>query len=690
MAGNISLQIGSNQTALAIIAPKRFQAEIDSIRKIHDKAYGKWDPHINVIYPFVSLSALPKAVELVRKALLDERRGSLHISFQDVDSFKHKRNGTMFLKPSESTETSISQLRNYLMSSLSASENKDAFDYHPHLTLGQFTLDDPSEAIVIDEKARTILNAEWETAKLAVLKRSSTGEMVLVEELEFGDPGSHTEVLNLQSLQTTTPKTIQSAKWRGWKSCFFINSKSEWVTVADESPAQSKTGLVLVASLNIMTEDAAPLLEKRLPYIEKYVKETMSQAMEEPKVLCLQEADPEILSSLYELPFFRKTFPYSSHVPGSPMQSIRNLVTLSSVPFRAFNLQFAQRHKSSLIMKALEYDFTVVNVHLTSALTNESVLIKKDQMEKISQFLGRNNLSSQAVLAGDFNITTSSETFENALELGIITNDTLHTLQSIIDSSIWSDAFIEYDRSDVEVEEDDDLYPGEEGSTFDRINNPLASMAKAAVDDRPQRYDRILYPRDSSISLQKYGRWAIPNIISGFISDHWGVFALLEVGQQKSSIPLQAERITTTHEVEGIKAVEDDTDVESLLISLLPSEESRKIRIGAIGILSKIFRTEKVLEDVVIAPLGSYAMDTYFKDSDIDLLIIGSASLGAFWDGLASALTKSGTGNSLSGFHLINSLVKIAELTLNGIKVDIQYCTAPEVVSRYDHTCSQH
>jgi endonuclease/exonuclease/phosphatase family metal-dependent hydrolase/2'-5' RNA ligase/predicted nucleotidyltransferase len=685
MAGNISL--GSTQTALAIIAPKQFQAEIDAIRKIHDKAYGKWEPHLNVIYPFVPLSALPKAVEVVQKALLDESRGSLHVSFQDIDSFKHRKNGTMFLKPSENTEHSISQLRKLLVNSLSASENKDAFDYHPHLTLGQFSLDEPSQAVTIDEKARSLLDAEWETAKLAVLKRSPTGEMVLVQELHFGDPGSQSRALSGRALPTAITKSTQSIKWKGWKNCFFYNSGSGWGTVADESQVSFKTGSIFIASLNIMTDEDAPSFEKRLPHIEMYVKETMALAMKGPKILCLQEADPEILSSLYELPYFQQTFPYSSHAPGTPMQSLRNLVVLSSIPFRTFNLQFAQRHKSSLIIKALEYDLTVANVHLTSSLSNESVPIKKEQIEKISQFLERNNLLSQTVLAGDFNMTTSSETIRHALEEGIISNDTLQYLQAIIDPNIWSDAFIEADNSEMEDDEDD-LYPGEEGSTFDRINNPLAAMARAPIDNRAQRYDRILYPQDGSISLQRYGRWAVPNNPSGLVSDHYGVFAVLNVEQQKHSIAISTKSAIDTHKNEAVSIIKDDTDVESLLTSLLPSEDDRQIRADAIKTLKKIFLSESLLEDAILAPLGSYAMNTYFRDSDMDILIIGSASPGAFWECLASAISKSseaGTefGTVLSEFHMIKSLVQIAELTLNGIKVDLQYCSAPELITRY-------
>src|SRR5580658_8595563 len=99
MATPISLS-SSTKTALALVAPDHLCSEIDGIRSIHDKAFGKWDAHINILYPFVPLDRLDTTISELRKALLDESRGSLKIILDDVGVFKHRKNATVFLKPS--------------------------------------------------------------------------------------------------------------------------------------------------------------------------------------------------------------------------------------------------------------------------------------------------------------------------------------------------------------------------------------------------------------------------------------------------------------------------------------------------------------------------------------------------------------------------------------------------------------
>ncbi|CAF3962533.1 unnamed protein product, partial [Rotaria sp. Silwood1] len=44
--------VTTTQTALCLIPPNNIWEQIQSIRSIHDKAYPRWMPHINLIYPF--------------------------------------------------------------------------------------------------------------------------------------------------------------------------------------------------------------------------------------------------------------------------------------------------------------------------------------------------------------------------------------------------------------------------------------------------------------------------------------------------------------------------------------------------------------------------------------------------------------------------------------------------------------
>jgi len=71
------------ETALCIIPPKPQWSSVDRLRALYDKAYGKWPPHVNIIYPFVSINNLDKAASQVQAGLDKWRsaseRGSVHL-----------------------------------------------------------------------------------------------------------------------------------------------------------------------------------------------------------------------------------------------------------------------------------------------------------------------------------------------------------------------------------------------------------------------------------------------------------------------------------------------------------------------------------------------------------------------------------------------------------------------------------
>jgi 2'-5' RNA ligase superfamily len=53
------LEVTSYETALCVVPPLSYCREVDKLRELYDKAYGRWPPHINLIYPFVGIDHLP-------------------------------------------------------------------------------------------------------------------------------------------------------------------------------------------------------------------------------------------------------------------------------------------------------------------------------------------------------------------------------------------------------------------------------------------------------------------------------------------------------------------------------------------------------------------------------------------------------------------------------------------------------
>lgn len=189
----------STQTALALIVPSHLQPELNTIRKIHDKAYRKWEPHINILYPFVDASLLSSAITTLRIHLSSHPIASFKIKIEDVGVFEHTRSSTVFLKPGEESEEIIARVRSSLVAALGRSEGEGTRDgiFRPHLTMGQASLIGPTKDRLV-HKVEKLVGVEWEVERLVVLRRQATGEMVVVEEISLqGDGGDECESASL-------------------------------------------------------------------------------------------------------------------------------------------------------------------------------------------------------------------------------------------------------------------------------------------------------------------------------------------------------------------------------------------------------------------------------------------------------------------------------------------------------------
>src|ERR1700748_3617343 len=129
-------QLSSTQTALCLILPESLCESVDEVRSQYDKAYGLWPAHINILYPFVPLAKLQSALDSLRKALVDERRGRIKVKVDDLGVFRHRKSATLFLKPDDESKKSISGLRTSLISELGCTDAEGTHDgeFTPHLT----------------------------------------------------------------------------------------------------------------------------------------------------------------------------------------------------------------------------------------------------------------------------------------------------------------------------------------------------------------------------------------------------------------------------------------------------------------------------------------------------------------------------------------------------------------------------
>lgn len=91
-------------SALCIIPPESVWSPIQAIRKIHDKSYKRWMPHINIFFPFLPPDQFDDASKKLEVAL--SKMKPFKITFKQFSKFD--KNSYIWLYP----ETEVCLTRN--------------------------------------------------------------------------------------------------------------------------------------------------------------------------------------------------------------------------------------------------------------------------------------------------------------------------------------------------------------------------------------------------------------------------------------------------------------------------------------------------------------------------------------------------------------------------------------------------
>jgi 2'-5' RNA ligase len=150
-------------TACCIIPPKELWAPIQEIRSRHDSAYNRWMPHVNLFFPFVHPNNFSVAHEELTKALANVE--PFQVTLSEICHFDHGKKSVMWVKPNTPNNNEIQELLNTMLTvfpqcddQLNKNEEKQ---YHPHLTLGQFSSREVS-------KKKSEFQSKWNTIQFTV------------------------------------------------------------------------------------------------------------------------------------------------------------------------------------------------------------------------------------------------------------------------------------------------------------------------------------------------------------------------------------------------------------------------------------------------------------------------------------------------------------------------------------------
>lgn len=147
----------SYKSALVIVPECDALDTIEQIRKLHDRRYYRWMPHITMIFPFVAVDGPAETRENTIKIVRDivYAKKQLSISFACFNSFTHSRNShTLYLRPDSGSEIALQSLVDQLAKALPDFDDvrRDGH-FSPHLSLGQFRSKQAMQEVEVEYEA---------------------------------------------------------------------------------------------------------------------------------------------------------------------------------------------------------------------------------------------------------------------------------------------------------------------------------------------------------------------------------------------------------------------------------------------------------------------------------------------------------------------------------------------------------
>jgi 2'-5' RNA ligase len=171
----------THQAALVILVPEQVCGPIQEIRRMHDRHFARWMPHITLLYPFWPRERFAEARRRIADVCNDY--GAFRLRLEGLRSFLHGRAGsTAWLSP-EPAEP-VRELQKRLQEVFPECDDAANFDsgYTPHLTVGQAS--ENLDAVM--QQMRSVLHpVEFEVQGVALIDREGDEPFRLFDQVEF-------------------------------------------------------------------------------------------------------------------------------------------------------------------------------------------------------------------------------------------------------------------------------------------------------------------------------------------------------------------------------------------------------------------------------------------------------------------------------------------------------------------------
>lgn len=672
------------RSALCVVLPCGVMDAVQAIRREHDRSFGRWPPHVNLLYPFVPEAAAGAHVAALSAALRDML--PFRVTFGEFKHFRHtQRSYTLWLEPAPREQFLELQRRvQRVFPALTDLSTIEAFGYTPHLSLGQWH----SQAALDAAKAayaRTWRPVACVVDAVHIITRHDDLPFAVHLTVPFGGrtpfagppPGLMpvSPLLAVPSAANTgtgtgtgagagapsaTPRKVYAwaADAGAWRPLLVPH-------VIADAAGRPALGDVRVATWNVFHDaDNTALLNDgaRRGAVVAHIAALAARS----DVLVLTEMTDALLAALLQQDWLRADF-FISDVPQDALAA-GTTGTASTAVAQSFVLVAARRafrhlslahsaSKRSVLAVFPEPDgvcarLVVAGVHLTSnfrASAQDTVAVRVRQLSALAAALAAEECP--AAIAGDFNIADGSAASTET-----------RALRALLPG--FADAW----RA---------VHGRDPGCTFDpRTNRTAAATTRTHV---PARYDRVLVqttdPSTSTSTGTDKGsegpahHWepaaaeiVRPPALAGdnsgyYVSDHYSLVASVAWRAGPGAPP--AEPVTTV--AEYLSARDDAAAASEQAVARALRVLQRAV--AACG-APRIF----------VAPAGSYGMRTRRAGGDVDLVCVSAEPRDAFFRRLGTQLL----GLRCPCGAAVSAVVPVLRTTVRGVAFELQHCRVPQ------------
>jgi 2'-5' RNA ligase len=157
------------------------------MRKAHDKAFDRWMPHINLLFPFVTEETLADRQAALLATV--QALGPFHLTFVEIDFFAKREEATIVAKPLSKPVDALDMLHKRLLEVFPECRRTD-HPFVPHLTLGQCAKSQVASLIAKYETA-ILPGFTFEVTSLEFVKRTADAPFTVFKCLPL-NPSIHT------------------------------------------------------------------------------------------------------------------------------------------------------------------------------------------------------------------------------------------------------------------------------------------------------------------------------------------------------------------------------------------------------------------------------------------------------------------------------------------------------------------